>query len=47
MVSVLTHSYSLLGHSREVNDLQWSRDSKILVSCSMDGTAIVWKMDTE
>jgi len=36
MQATLSHCFSLVGHSREVTDIQWSRDSRFLVSCSMD-----------
>jgi len=47
MKSTLSHCTHLTGHSREVTDMQWSKDSRFLVSCSMDQTAILWKIDTE
>lgn len=32
----------LRGHSADVYDISWSSDSKFLVSCSMDGSAIIF-----
>ena len=36
------HPRQLRGHVGDVSDLAWSSDSQNLVSCSLDGTSILW-----
>lgn len=36
----------LMGHSYSVNQIEFSRDEEILVSCSLDGSAIVWNPES-
>jgi len=33
---------NLNGHQNDVVDLKWTRDSKFLISGSMDKSAIIW-----
>jgi WD40 repeat protein len=32
----------LLGHREEVTAVQWSQDGRALLSCSRDGTVLLW-----
>ena len=38
------HPRQLRGHVGDVVDLCWANNSQILVSCSLDGTSIVWSI---
>lgn len=38
---------SLVGHQDEVNSIKWSHDGTLLVSCSDDHTAKVWRRKSE
>lgn len=44
--SSLKSVYTLKGHSKEVDDLDFSPDCKMLVSISKDGQALVWNVKT-
>ena len=36
------HPRQLRGHVGDVMDICWAKDSSAFVSCSVDGTAILW-----
>lgn len=36
------HPRQLRGHVGDIMDICWARDSSCFVSCSVDGTAILW-----
>ena len=38
------HPRQLRGHIGDVTDLAWSNSSQHLVSCSLDGTSILWSI---
>jgi WD40 repeat protein len=38
------HPRQLRGHVGDVIDLAWSSNSQNLVSCSLDGTSILWSI---
>ena len=38
------HPRQLRGHIGDVIDLAWSKNSQHLISCSLDGTSILWSI---
>ena len=40
------HPRQLRGHVGDVVDLAWSNNSQHLVSCSLDGTSIIWSIQS-
>ncbi|EEB15712.1 conserved hypothetical protein [Pediculus humanus corporis] len=40
-----TNTYTLKGHTGEVNEVNWTLDNKKLVSCGADGLILFWDMN--